>query len=302
VIRTLAVAIAAIGALTVSETSGRAGAAPVQSAASTSTLAEVLDRFGTYLAHYSEQLSRTVASEHYTQTTGSGPTHTEARLDSEFVILKVPGYEGWLGFRDVLKVDGRDVQDHESKLTALLLNPAPVALDQARRIAAASAQHNIGALQRTINNPALVLELLDGRNRGRLSFTAAGEDVIDQMPVCVIRYEEQARPTLIKTPQGRDVPTSGAAWVDPVSGALIRAEVNIKDFFLAGGFGKSQAQMRLYFTEDPKLKFWVPSRLTERYEVSGLGIVSGEAAYVNYRQFGTETHEQVNIPESKSRR
>ena len=261
-------------------------------------LTDVLDRLGAYLDHYSDQLSRTVASEHYKQTTGSGPTYVEALLDSEFGVLRIPGYQGWLGFRDVLKVNGREVGDHESQLEQLLLSPAPVPLNQARRIAEASAVHNIGALQRNINNPALVLELFDRRNRARLRFTKSDEDTIDGVRVWVIRYEEQAKPTLITTPQGRDVPTSGEVWVDPGTGALIRAEVNIKDFFAAVGFGMSKAQMRVYFKDDPKLKFWVPSRLTERYEVGGLGIVTGEATYANYRQFGTETHEEF-IPPAK---
>jgi hypothetical protein len=114
----------------------------------------------------------------------------------------------------------------------------------------------------------------------------------------VIRYEEQSKPTIITTPQGRDVPTSGFAWVDPATGALIRAEVNIKDFFAAVGFGTSKAQMRVYFKEDPRLKFWVPARLTERYEVGGLGIVTGDATYSNYRQFGTETREDFIAPDA----
>jgi hypothetical protein len=250
-----------------------------------------------YLDSYSDRLSRTVASEHYKQTTGSGPTYLEALLDSEFGVLKIPGYQGWLGFRDVLKVNGREVQTHVSQLEQLLLSPAPVPLNQARRIAEASAVHNIGALQRNINNPALVLELFDRRNRGRLRFAKAGEDTVDRVSVWVIRYEEHSRPTLITTPQGRDVPTSGEVWVDPNTGALMRAEVNIKDFFAAVGFGASKAQMRVYFKEDPKLKFWVPSRLTERYEVGGLGLVTGDATYSNYRQFGTETHEEFVPPE-----
>ena len=291
--RRFALAAAALSALALSPQPATA-----QSPAAAPGLNDVLDRLGAYLAHYSDQLSRTVASEHYRQTTGSGPTYSEALLDSEFAVLKIPGYQGWLGFRDVLKVDGRDVRDHESQLERLLLSPAPVALDQARRIAEASAQHNIGALQRNINNPALVLELFDPRNRARLRFTKSDEDSVDQVRVWVIRYEEQSKPTLIRTPQGRDVPTAGMAWVDPVSGALLRAEVNIKDFFAAVGFGTSKAQMRVYFKEDPKLKFWVPSRLTERYEVGGLGIVTGDATYANYRQFGTETHEEF-VPPAK---
>jgi hypothetical protein len=268
-------------------------AASVQSNAG---LTDVLDRLGTYLAMYSDQLSRTVASEHYKQTTGSGSTYAEAQLESEFGILKIPGYQGWLGFRDVLKVNGRTVQNHESKLEQLLLSPAPVPLDQARRIAEESARQNIGALQRNINNPALVLEIFDRRNHTRLHFTKADEDTIDQVRVWVIRYEEESKPTIITTPQGRDVPASGLAWVDPISGALIRAEVNIKDFFAAGGFGASKAQMRVYFKDDAKLKFWVPARLTERYEVGGLGVVTGDATYSNYRQFGTETHEDFVPP------
>jgi hypothetical protein len=287
--RRFAMATAVVSALALSAGPARAQAP---------TLTEVLDRLGTYLAHYSEQLSRTVASEHYKQTTGSGPTYVEALLDSEFGVLKIPGYQGWLGFRDVLKVNGREVQAHESQLAQLLLDPAPVPLNQARRIAEASAVHNIGALQRNINNPALVLELFDRRNHPRLRFTKADDDTIDQVRVWVIHYDEQAKPTLITTPQGRDVPATGQVWVDPVSGALIRAEVNIKDFFAAVGFSTSKAQMRVYFKEDAKLKFWVPSRLTERYEVNGLGLVTGEAAYANYRQFGTETHEEF-VPPTK---
>jgi hypothetical protein len=283
-----ALAAAVLGALMLFPGLARAQASP--------SLTEVLDRLGTYLANYSDRLSRTVASEHYKQAAGSGPTETEAQLDSEFGVLKIPGYQGWLGFRDVTKVNGRAVQDHESTLEQLLLSPAPVPLDQARRIAEASAKQNIGAIQRNINNPALVLELFDRRNHPRLRVTKEDEDTIDQVRVWVIRYEEQMRPTLITTPQGRSVPTSGLVWVDPASGVLVRAEVNIKDFFAAGGFGTSNAQMRVYFKEDPKLKFWVPSRLTERYEVGGLGIVTGEATYANYRQFGTETHEDFVPP------
>ena len=68
------------------------------------SLAEVLDRLSAYLDNYSDTLSRTVASERYTQTSGLGQPDVGAVavLESEFGIVKVPDYEGWLGFRDVL--------------------------------------------------------------------------------------------------------------------------------------------------------------------------------------------------------
>ena len=83
------------------------------------SLTDVLDRLGNYLANYSDQLSRTVANERYKQTSGSGNSYSEARLESEFGIVKVPDYPGWLGFRDVQKVNGRAVQDRESRLQQL---------------------------------------------------------------------------------------------------------------------------------------------------------------------------------------
>src|SRR3970282_1260144 len=104
-----------------------------------------------------------------------------------------------------------------------LLNPAPIALDQARRIAEESARLNVGTIQRNINSPALVLELFDRRNRPRLRFTKASEATIDQARVWVVRYKEEIRPTLILSLQGRDVPMEGVAWIEPTSGALVRA-------------------------------------------------------------------------------
>ena len=73
------------------------------------SLAEILERLSTYLDDYADKLSRTVASERYTQTSGLGQpgVGVAAVLESEFGIVKVPDYEGWLGFRDVLKVNGR---------------------------------------------------------------------------------------------------------------------------------------------------------------------------------------------------
>ena len=169
------------------------------------SLSDVLDRLGTYLANYSDQLSRTVANERYKQTSGAGNSYSEAQLESEFGIVKVPDYAGWLGFRDVLRVNGRAVQDHESRLQQLLLNPAPFPLDQARRIAEESAGRNIGLLQRNINNPAVVLELFDRRNRASFHFTKASEDTIDGTRVWVVRYEEQATPTRRRQTSGTGI-------------------------------------------------------------------------------------------------
>ncbi len=47
----------------------------------------------------------------------------------------------------------------------------------------------------------------------------------------MIKYEEAQRPTLIQTPQGLDVAADGQLWVDPLTGALVRGEPNMKQHF-----------------------------------------------------------------------
>ena len=157
---------------------------------------------------------------------------------------------------------------------------------------------NVGTIQRNFNSPALVLELFDRRNRPRLRFTEASEETLYQARAWKVRYKEEVRPTLILSLEGRDVPMEGVVWIEPTSGALIRADVNIKDFIVAVPRARtSRAQLRVYFARDPRLQFWVPARLTERYEVGSRGIiVTGEATYSNYREFGTDTREEFVPP------
>ena len=87
-------------------------------------------------------------------------------LDSEFGIVRLQGDGQWLGFRDVVAVDGVRVPDRDERLDQLFADASSASgLDRATTVRAArivreSARFNIGTMQRTINNPAVVLELL----------------------------------------------------------------------------------------------------------------------------------------------
>src|SRR5258706_6404048 len=190
------------------------------------TLGDVVTRLGDYLADYATRLPATIASEHYVQLAGSG-IQRQVTLDSDFGIVRLPGVSQWLGFRDVLQKDGKPVADHARRLEMLFLNAPSQRLEQAQLIAEESARHNIGQVARNINNPALVLELLDARNAPRMRFTKAGEDVVEKVRTWVVRFKEVARPTIVRTPGEQDVPATGRAWIDPSTGTLVRAEVTV---------------------------------------------------------------------------
>jgi hypothetical protein len=247
------------------------------------TLEEVLDRLGRYLADYALQLPATVASEHYVQTSHDGTEDVETALESDFAVVRLSGVKQWIGFRDVLTADGspvgRDLSD------ALFTEPDAHTEALAHRMTDESARHNLGPIQRTINNPALVLELLDGRNRDRMKFTKDGEADFDGVRFWVVRFEERARPTIIRDANSHgDAPVRGRAWIDPVNGTLVRAEIQVTGRISRGNSFKGE--IVLTFTHDPNLGFWVPARLVEGYQLgTGQMVSSGEATYDNYRRF-----------------
>ena len=105
------------------------------------TLEMVLARLHQYLRHYAEILPATVAVERYQQRVG---TSEHVLLESEFGIVRVPNNPQWLGFRDVVKVNGTVVEGRERLLAALFENLTVSAIERAARISRENARFNIG--------------------------------------------------------------------------------------------------------------------------------------------------------------
>lgn len=254
------------------------------------TVEQVVARMHAYLEEYATQLPAIVATERYQQRFGSGRRNSRRLLVSDYGLVQVAGDSEWLGFREVLEVDGRPVTDSARRLADLLAKPSPHALQQARRIAIESSRYNIGPVVRTINDPAVVLELLDGRHGKKMQFTKADEDTIDRTRVWVLRFQEVGSPTIIRTSDHKDLPARGRAWIDPATGRILRAECSV-----APGYGVT-ATLDVTFGHDEKLGLAVPSKMTERYTNRNLvNVSSGEATYTNYRRFTVDTEEKLQI-------
>src|SRR5688572_1289866 len=81
----------------------------------------IMARVGAYAAAYGEKSSLVVAVETYTQTIsieGAADALRSIKLVAEFAIVKLEG-GGWTGFRDVIEVNGKPVQDRRDRLVAL---------------------------------------------------------------------------------------------------------------------------------------------------------------------------------------
>jgi hypothetical protein len=245
----------------------------------------IRDRLDKYLIEYEPQLSSLVAEELMTQRMKAQQwVVTNRRIESEVAFVALPANAGWLGFRRVIRVNGKDLKDRGVPLAQLLLEGASDDFDQARLLLADSAAHNLGA-PRTINLPNLPLELLHPRHRHRfMQQVYEQREKIRGTETVLLRFDEISTPTIIQQPRTGNMKTVVWAWIEPTSGRLLRAQVTARDARLGGS--PFVAEIRVDFREDPKVGMLVPVEMNEKFFVDH-GTGEGTAKYTNYRRFQT---------------
>ena len=254
-------------------------------------LDDVLARVAAYVADYERALGNVVAEEIYEQSDEGlavqrgrkgAPARTRLKLRSEFVLVRVAGGE-WLGFRDVLEVDGEPVQGREVRLAELFSRGLPSG-PQLRALVAESARYNIGTIDRNFNLPTLPLRVARSENRARFAFELGKREGTGSGASWQLRFRERVSPSLITTPAGVDVPLSGSLWVEPQSGRLLRAVLE-PDTQPRG----VRARIEISFELQPDLDLWVPAEMKERYETrSRSKRIRCTATYTNYRRFAVD--------------
>jgi hypothetical protein len=271
----------------------------VTAQSSTST-DQVVARFAEYMSTYAHEYAATISTERYTQ----GAWKKSVSLESDFGIVRVPGQQGWIGFRDVVSLNGAPVKDRSAdRLASLLADAASIRTGSAAtlmgQIADESAKHNIGTVRRTVNNPALVMEVFDQRHHSRMRFSNRGDATLEGVRVRRISFEERVRPTIIRSDDDRDAPISGLLWIDPGSGRLHRAEMAVRVVTARDAAGRHfVARVTVTFGPVTGMPMWVPLTMTEEYQaVGGSGgytLQTGEATYSAYRRFRVETADQIS--------
>ncbi len=254
------------------------------------SLEQVLERMSAYLLQYETQLSSVVADERfdqrvvYTRAYKNGmpvTTDERRRLESEIGFIRLPGGAEWLGFRDVRKINGRAVTPTKRRVSDALAATGD-AMVQARAIAEASAEHNLG-VPRTTNVPTAALEIIHPRNFAAHQFERRGEDTIRKTKVAVIAFTEKRRPPIVSAYGGQELVSSGRIWIDPSAGTIWRIE-----WAYAPAIG-SPSSLRVDFAMNEALGMMVPVEMREAFAVIG-GLNArgdGVAIYENFRRFGT---------------
>ena len=268
---------------------GIASLAAARSPADEPSLKDVLRRMAAYVERYGEKASIVVATERYTQDVNSSRVGGSGHrvLVSDFAIVKVEGIRGWMGFRDVVEVDGRKVENRQERLVQSLMS-ASASYDEARRISDESARFNIGSVLRNFNVPTTALFFFKADNLVRFKFTRkhAGADATWE-----IAFRETERPTLIRTPEGRSVPMEGSVWVNPADGTVMRTRIRMSDFGSPGGAtARGSAEVDVTYQRVAAVDMWLPATMAETYDgtrFSAWDRITGRADYSDYRQFQT---------------
>jgi len=242
---------------------------------------QVVDRLMAYTAGYADSLSTVIADERYDQRVeevgvGTLPPRVKSTvLKAEYALTLVKG--GWIGYRDVIEVDGVKVPDRAGRLERVL---AQASASEMNAILDENARFNIYSeyVSRNINVPTLVIQLLHPRYRKKFAFSKNGEETVAGHLLWRIDYNEQTRPTIVRSNGNQDQRVRGSVWVDPMSGAVWRTNL----MWEKGPGGNIQVDYGHVAGIEPL----VPLKMVERYK-DGSTDIRGTAIYSQYRQFRT---------------
>lgn len=258
------------------------GAAP-HSSAQNVQVKDLVPKVGAYISSFIGNFSNVVAEESYKQEIPS--PRRKRQLKSDVMLVKFPGAEGWLIFRDVFEVDGKSVRSEPERLTKLFVEPPESALRRAREISSASEKYNLANIG-NINNPLLVMALMQEQNHDRFRFTLGNIEKSLGPDIRIVQFQEFRSPSLIKLDGNADVFSSGLLWVEQATGRVVKTQFNL-------GRRGAGIEITTTFQNDPDLKIDVPVLLKEWYPAGTDGDITGEATYSHFRRFQVSTQEEV---------
>jgi len=277
------------------------------------SLQEILQKSSEYVQAYEESFKNLVADEEYLQyqLDSPGGRRLQSRsIHSDVVYAPIGGEIPFWLFRDVYKVDGREVRNREARLQKLFLEEPGSAVARARSIVAESARYNLGFTQRNFNVPTLALVFLHPVNQHRFRFELKGTKKVAGERCREVEYEETESPTLIvERPQGLDLVMRGRFLIRPEDGAVLKTFLA---FSPRATKGRVNVEVQYRYFED--LELWLPEQMDEIYETRwprgeahaapgsallprGNEYITCKARYTNYRRFEVETQEKYDLPE-----
>jgi len=256
-------------------------------------LGALLSRASTYVVNYNVKLSAVVAEETYEQNVlprarGLAAARKGRKLRSDFLLVRLPGADDWMPFRDVFEVDGEPVRDRDDRLRTLFLEMPADARDVLQRILDEGSRYNVGSLVRNVNQPMLALKFLTPGHLADLSLSLKGLEEVDGLQVRRVDFREKGSPTVVRDlVTNRDVPSTGSFWIDEDTGRVVKT-------VLRSSYELFSMETSVVFQpiEDDPDDLWAPAEMRESY-VTPEERIFGIATYANFRRFQVKTETEI---------
>ena len=186
--------------------------------------ADLRDVVNAYIDRFVETYSNIVAEEQIRQE--ADEPRAKRTIRSDFVVVRFPGSQLYV-FRDAFEVDGQRVRDPENeRLLKLFDEPTMAALTHAQELSNGTTRHYIRDIG-TVNNPLLVISLLQRKNRHRFLLSVAGKEGKLGPTVRRIGFREVVTPTVLRWGGNIDMPAEGRLWVDEPTGRIVKTELKL---------------------------------------------------------------------------
>ena len=245
--------------------------------------ADIREAVTAYIDRFVESSTNVIGEEHYTQEAG----HPRGRrvLRSHFAVVRYPGSQLYV-FRDVFEVDGKRVRSPEDdRLVQLFRDPTTTALQQAQDISNATTRHYISEIG-TVNNPLLVISLLQRANRQRFLLSPGGKERKLGANVRVVTFREVVKPTILRWGGNIDMPAEGKLWVEEPGGRIVQTELKLGELDIRNTSTvawRPPTMITVKFATDEELGVDVPVEMHDKYPQER-DEIRGVALYSNFRR------------------
>ena len=243
----------------------------------------LLEKAAAYELDFVNKFANVVAEEVYVQETDN--PRRKRTLRSDFLLVRYPGAEGWLMFRDVFEVDGKPVRDAEQaeRITKLFLDAPRNAVTRAREISRAGARFYLWDAG-TLNHPLIAMAFLQPNYQPRFRFNLAGIEKGLGPTVRTVRFVEFQVPAILQTESRLDLPTHGLLWIDETTGRVVKTRLQV-------GLLRAPPEIVTTYAFDETLGLTVPVEMRDWYPDGARGQVRGVATYGRFRRFQVRTEE-----------
>jgi hypothetical protein len=242
------------------------------------SLVEVLQRANGYLREWFPQLANVVATETFEERS----LPQRRRLTSDLLLVRYPGGEGWMMFRDVATVDGRKLPHDSNRLVKLFTEQTAGAHEQALRISAEGLQNHLPGATASVTNPLLGVALMQEGYQVRLRFLLGNPESSLGAQVQALHFAEleervvdgnrESLPLLLPD-AGR---VSGTVWLDVTTGMIVKTEAKMVN--------KTASTSTTVFAREERIGIMLPREMQVAWRNT-----DGVAKYSNYRRFDVQT-------------